>query len=174
MYKESMSILRKGPVLSGEEFETLHTTSKSKTIQLFEQLLFGLSQVYEPGLKELQTQIDEFYLIFQSENNKLIESQCKRVSNDQLRIFEEALTMLSLPIASSELSQTVKEQLAKVKHNYQDTLQKFETTAIYKDVLSSLETTLNGVSCSNHVINSLYERYMPTIKFLIEICLTSV
>ncbi len=52
--RQDMESFRGENILSDEEFEALHQEAFSNATRLFEQLLFGLSQVYIPGLKEVQ------------------------------------------------------------------------------------------------------------------------
>ena len=49
-----MSVRNGKEVISDNEFDKLHKQSKEQTITLFQQLLFGLAEVYQPGLIQLQ------------------------------------------------------------------------------------------------------------------------
>jgi hypothetical protein len=89
---------------SDAEFQELHEKTERKVKELFKSLLFGMQDLYVPGLKKLEESLSEQRAFFQSENNKRISNELKRVYEQLLRDFETTFVAnLQLPVSSTSL-----------------------------------------------------------------------
>jgi hypothetical protein len=66
-------------------------------LDLFKQLLFGMRDVYEQGLGDLQTSLNELYQTFAGENEKRIDQELKNIYETLSNTSEEHLQQVTLP-----------------------------------------------------------------------------
>ncbi|KYQ99920.1 guanylate-binding protein [Tieghemostelium lacteum] len=146
-YRDKMDIFRiTDPPMNDEQLNSLQKSAASYAGDLYKQLLFGLSEAYNPGLKALEDSISSLYDQFQKENQERIKGHCLKLYQNNFRQFQRAVTDISIPMDSKELTVLIDQLSSEAIGMYRQDAIIYEKTNHYTTLYSQLSNDLERVT----------------------------